>query len=246
MGTGREMLAIHCEPAIAWQDPFAQKMQFGLNALGIKSRMTPSRIRETDTAILLGTTFWRGIEADGDYLLVDRCSFGDTNQWVSLVWNGHGRRGDHKVPKDKQKRVHDLGLFVGSWRDGKKTILCGQHEAYSPHYDSLPQWYKTIKATHFRPHPQGDNPTGLPLARNFDDCGLVITLNSSIAVDSVMMGIPTVTMDEASMAWDATSHNPTMRYFTERKQWLAWLAWTQWTHDEISAGYPIKHLFEEL
>jgi hypothetical protein len=71
---------IHCEPKIGWQGPFARKMQHGLTNLGIYSEITNARNRMGDIAILLGTTCWRNIEHTGRYLLVDRCSFGDTNQ----------------------------------------------------------------------------------------------------------------------------------------------------------------------
>jgi hypothetical protein len=238
----KKVITIHCEPNIEWQGPFAHKMQQGLNALGITNVITRSRTRESETAILLGTTFWRGIEASGDYLLVDRCSFFDTNEWVSLVWNGHGRRGDHKVPKLVTPRYHPIPDW---WRTGNRRVLCGQTEPYSPHYSSLNEWYSMVDATHFRTHPAGNNPTGLPRISNFDDCGLAITLNSSIGVEAVIAGIPTVTMDEAAMAYDVTSHDGSV-ITPDRRPWLEWISWTQWHHNEIRDGHPIRHLFEEI
>ena len=123
-----------------------------------------------------------------------------------------------------------------------------------------PDWYDQVDADCFRPHPAGDNPTGLPAIKDWHDVGLAVTLNSSIGVDTVMQGIPTVTMDGAAMAWDVTSHTiPEERFYEElgkangfaairpdRRPWLEWLAWTQWHWDEIRDGTPIKHLFEEL
>jgi len=196
-----------------------------------------------DYAILFGTTFWRDIEADGDYLLVDRASVGDP-AYVQLVWNGHGRRGDHCVPEKRRKR--GLEVEPAPWRDGERVILCGQTETYSPHYQTLNDWYRRCDATHFRPHPAGDNPTGLPTVRSWDKAGLAVTLNSSVGVDAVLSGIPTVTMDEAAMAWDVTSHNPSEQIKPDRREWMEWLAWTQWHWVEIEAGHPIKHLFERL
>lgn len=239
---------IHASPAIEWHLPFANKMLSGLKVLGISAAINGSRTRESDISILLGTTLWRNIEAQGRYLLVDRCSFNNTNEWVSLVWDGHGRRGDHKTPNNvTPERWNRVGCDVRPWvRTGARITLCGQTETYSPSYPDMWSWYSQVGATHFRPHPAGDNPTGLPVSRSWENTARVITLNSSVGVESVMAGIPTVTMDGAAMAWDVTSHDPNKSITPDRTDWLAWLAWTQWHHDEIEAGEPIRHLFEDI
>ena len=235
-------IAIHCNPNVEWQAKRAVYFSTGLKALGIDHIITPRRTRITDVAILFGTTYWRDIENDGSYLLVDRASYGDP-EYVQLVWNGHGRRGDHKVPDKRDNRyMPDLDL----WQVGSHKILCGQTETYSPHYATLNDWYSMIDATHFRGHPSGNNPTGLPRASSWDDCGLAITLNSSIGVEAVIAGVLTVTMDEGAMAWDVTGHDPNFPKYFDRKPWLEWLSWTQWSWDEIRDGIPIRHLFEEL
>ena len=218
---------IHSSPLIPWHTQFSQKMYDGLKRIGISSGITSSRSKQSDISILLGTSLWRQIELDGEYLLIDRCSFGDTNNWVTLVWNGHGRRGNHCVPDNPSGRVTPDVL---PWRTGGKVVICGQTETYSPHYAALTDWYSKVSATHFRKHPAGDNPTGLPLAAHWRDYGRVITLNSSVGVESVLHGIPTVTMDEAAMAWDVTGHKPDERVTPDRHDWLQWLSWTQWQH----------------
>jgi len=228
-------------------------MQAGLRALGIDSVITANRHRQTYKAILLGTTCWRGIETDGDYLLVDRASYGDP-EFVQLVWNGHGRRGNHKVPKypdGMRWQMHSGQFEVFEWADtGQRVLLCGQTDTWSPNYAALTEWYEHVLqrylVTHFRSHPAGANPTHLPLAINWGDAGVVITLNSSIGVESVMKGIPTVTMDEGAMAWDVTGHDPADRIMPARRKWLEWLAWTQWRWSEIESGHPIRHLFEGI
>lgn len=247
-------ILIHADEKIRWQMPFAQKMQQGLKQIGIHSEISQSRYRESGIAILCGTTLWQQIEKDGRYLLVDRCSFGDTDQWVSLVWDGHGRRGDHCVPEDTGDRWKSTGIRIKKWKKtGKRVVLCGQTKPYSPNYASLEEWYGTVfsmtgrrPVTHFRKHPAGANPTPRPLAKDWQGCGLAITLNSSIAIDAVLNGIPAVTMDEAAMAWDVTGHSPDKVKTPDRRSWIRWLAWTQWHHDEIQAGEPIRHLFEAM
>lgn len=237
-------IAIHCEPHIAWQGPFASRLQRGLRAIGIESDITPNRERVTDIAVVLGTTCWRRVESSGRYLLVDRASVGDPD-YVQLVWDGHGRRGNHCVPEKRGDRWKRMGVKVHPWTtSGHRVLLCGQTATWSPHYSCLDQWYGTVRATHFRKHPAGNNPTGLPNQSDWADVGRVLTLNSSVGVESVLMGIPTVTMDEGAMAWDVTSHDPDESITPDRRRWMRWLAWTQWRHDEIEAGTPIKHLFE--
>lgn len=248
MGIGR--IVIHCNPDIAWQAARAVKFEQGLRALGFDPMVCGLRQRVSDIAILFGTTFWRDIEADtGRFLLVDRASIGDPD-YVSLVWDGHGRRGDHKVPaRVGEFRWRRLNRELYPWRlDASRRILCGQTETYSPRYPRLEDWYAECMpfATHFRRHPAGANTTALPGCRDWTDAGLTITLNSSVGIESVLNGIPTVTMDEAAMAWDVTSHSPDSNRITDRRPWCHWLAWTQWHWDEIAAGEPIRHLFEEL
>lgn len=239
MGT----IAIHASPSIGWHQLRAKQFETGLKVLGFDPIVTAERQRITDYSVLLGTTLWRSIEGSGEFLLVDRASVGDPAH-VQLVWNGHGRRGDHCIPSKRRKR--SLEVELGKWRSGERIVLCGQTETYSPHYETLEDWYSEVEATHFRPHPAGGNPTGLPTVRDWDKAHMAVTLNSSVAVDAVISGIPTVTMDEASMAWAVTSHVTDERVMPDRMAWLEWLAWTQWHWVEIEAGTPIKHLFERL
>lgn len=238
------VVTIHCEPQIAWQPAFAAKMSAGLDALGIENRVSASRERESDIAILLGTSMWRGIEATGRYLLVDRASFRDP-EFVTLVWDRHGRRGNHCVPRrPKCDRWALHGVELHPWRAGMgHVVLCGQTESYSPKWCSMGDWYRSAGnvCTHFRPHPaQPVNPTLLPEWTSFDGVARMITLNSSVAVDAIIRGIPTVVEDEGGMAW------PGFTTGDDRIPWLRWLAWTQWHHDEIAAGEPIRHLFDRM
>jgi hypothetical protein len=238
------VVVIHSSPHIGWHRDFAPKMANGLRNLGVHYEIASARHRIRDgLAILLGTSSFRDCEKGGDYLLVDRCSFGDTNQWVTLVRNGHGRRGEHRVPDGAPAdRWERYGVPVKPWQTGSRRVLCGQTESWSPHHLNLTNWYRQVKATHFRKHPRGDNPTKLPEARDWTDCGMAITLNSSVGVDAVLAGVPTVTMDQGAMAWDVAGHTPNEIRTPDREPWLHWLAWTQWTHDEINEGTPWAHL----
>ena len=245
---------IHADPRIAWHLDVAPRAAAGLRRCGMDVAITRSRERlDGGLPILLGTTLWRAIESTGPFLLVDRCSYGDPGRFVSLVRDGHGRRGDHRTPQVRDgSRWERHAVAVQPWHadHGTRRILCGQTETYSPHHARPEDWYDHVGAacTHFRPHPAAAGlarpcaATGLPVTRTWDDARAVVTLNSSVAVESVLAGIPTVTMDEAAMAWDVTGREPGDERTPERTEWLHWLAWTQWTHDEIEEGIPWPRL----
>lgn len=235
-------VVIHCEPRIPWQTKRAAYFAEGFKRKGIPCEVTDSRIRTDDCpAVLLGTTCWRAIERDGgEFLLVDRCSFGDTEKFVSLVWNGHGRRGDHRVPRcydDSRWRVHGVELApMIEWRDGYEIVLCGQTETYSPEWLTLPLFYSTygMRATAFRPHPAGVEWEQLKAWRTWGNVCAGIVLNSSVGCEMLIRGIATWAIDEGAMCFQVAGKDPTMT----REEWANWLAWTQFTDDEISEGLP--------
>jgi len=236
----RSLAVIHCNPAVPWQLKRGNYFAEGLRAAGLKVEFTSDRFRHDEGfPILLGTTFWKAIENDGgEFLLIDRCSFGDTDKFVSLVWNGHGRRGDHRVPENYDAgRWEKYGVELKPWKvGGSRTVLCGQVDSYSPEWPKLDAWYAAMQATHFRPHPASQNFTSLPTALDFDDCGLAVTLNSSVGVKAVLDGVPTQTWDPGAMAWDVSGHLVGEAFLEDRLPWCHWLAWTQWSDDEIRKG----------
>lgn len=234
-------VTIHATPSIAWQVRRGAFFAEGLKAVGVDVEITSDRFRHDGFPILLGTTFWKPIENDGgEFLLVDRCSFGDTDKFVQLVRNGHGRRGDHRVARpDDASRWEAMGVDLVPWREGNSSVvLCGQIETFSPYFATPDDWYQVSAehATHFRPHPAGLNPTRLPTLLSFDGVGRVLTLNSSIGVKCVLDGIVTECDDEGAMAFSVSGKQ------CDRLPWCHWLAWTQWSDDEIREGVPWAYL----
>jgi hypothetical protein len=235
---------VHYHPAIAWHVPFAKKLIAGLQNRGIGVQTTSLQHRAGEMAILLGTTLWKAIEQDGGgFVLIDRCHYGDTDNWVALARNGRGYRARWPTRADPS-RWEKYGQPLLPWRTGSRVVLCGQIGAYSPDWDSEESWFKAMQkhCTHFRPHPCGFNPTDLPTTQDWNDIKCAVVLNSSIATQTVMCGIPTVTMDKGSMAWPITGHTLDDIRTPEREQWMHWLAWCQWSHDEIKEGIPWDYL----
>jgi hypothetical protein len=236
---GKSSLVIHCNARVKWQAKRVQLFAAGLAAKGIDYEITDSFARLDDRpAILLGTTFWRDVEATGEYLLVDRCSYGDTDVFTSLVWNGHGGRGDHRIPENYDaSRWEKFHVELMPWKHGTKRVVCGQTESYSDR--NLGDWYRSVGATHFRKHPAGDNPAGLPEWNSFHDCEL-ITLNSSVAIQGMIQGVKTEVHDIGGMAFGTECTDEGRLALMHR------LAWTQWSDEEIKQGSPIGHLFEQV
>ncbi len=234
-------VTIHASPSIEWHKRRGAFFAEGFRKIGVEVEITSDRFRHDGLPILLGTSMWKPIERDGgEFLLVDRCSFGDTEKFVQLVRSGHGRRGDHRCanPLDAS-RWEAVGMDLVPWRTGgSSVVLCGQIETFSPHFATPDDWYRLSAphATHFRPHPAGLNPTKLPSLLNFDGVHSVLTLNSSIGVQCVLNGIVTECDDEGAMAFPVSGSE------CDRLPWCHWLAWTQWSDDEIREGIPWAYL----
>jgi len=111
----------------------------------------------------------------------------------------------------------------------------------------------------FRPHPLaadrtpsifGTHRSIATLQEDLNRAHVVVTYNSNSAVDAVIQGIPSVSFDEGSMAWDVTGHelvNCETPYYVNNitvKQWAANLAYTQWNETEIKTGLPLIHLLD--
>jgi hypothetical protein len=235
------LATVHYEERISWHQPFASYLADGFRTKGIPVKGTSSRVRVGGMPILLGTTFWKDIEQDGgEYILVDRCQYGDTNNWVSLAKNGRGFRAQWPERRSPERWTKYNQPLLPWRKGGSKVVLCGQVGSYSPDWQDEDHWYAAVKkdCTHFRPHPNGSNPTDLPVISDWKDVKCAVVLNSSIAVQTVMCGIPTITMDKGSMAWPVTGHAIGEITTPDREDWARFLSWCQWSHEEIKQGTP--------
>ena len=86
--------------------------------------------------------------------------------------------------------------------------------------------------------------------RDLNSAYCVVGLNSNALTESVMAGVPTISLCSGSMAWPVSGHHlafieaPHQQY--ERQQWLNDLSYCQWREDEIKQGLPWYHLKEKL
>jgi hypothetical protein len=85
---------------------------------------------------------------------------------------------------------------------------------------------------------------GTTLEDDLNGARFCVTYNSTSAVESVLHGVPCVTMHQGSMAWDVTSHDLNHQYRPLREKWAHKLAWAQFTKDEMASGFAwdvLKH-----
>ena len=184
----------------------------------------------------------------GDYVQ-DRLRF------VSTGWNGlHGRAdpGPSDCPPDRWQAT---GHRVRDWQMGvvgKCMLVCEQHPSDNC-APPAPEWAAALELAHevanrviYRPHPLMADKLR-PLSAALKEAHTVLTWSSTAAVEAVLAGVPTIALDEGSIAWPVTSHDVRAdEYLGDRHQWLYDLAYRQWTHDELKDGTAWDTLKENL
>lgn len=178
-------------------------------------------------------------------LVMERGYIGDRFHWTSLGWNGLNGRANFCNQTPSQHR------FRWEMKDWKKPggywLVMGQVSGdMSLSEVDYPGWLREMERlpgdVRYRPHPKGQvDDVRLPVVSGPLEDALagadrVLTMNSNSAVDAVLAGVPAVTFDHGSMAWDVTSHDPSIRYQCDRYQWANKLAHCQWSPDELERG----------
>lgn len=200
------------------------------------------------------------------YLVLERGFVGDRMAWTSCRFDGLNGRGWCPPAPDGGERWRRLfGDIMRPWQDRRygPIVIMGQVDGdASVRGVDLPGWYRRVASqvtsawprrdVRFRPHPLiiekgGVVFDGLPLiegslAEVLDQAAMVITYNSNSGVDAALAGVPTVAMDEGSMAWSVAGHHPLESITPDRHAWAADLAWSQWSLEEIAAGEAWAHL----
>ncbi len=172
----------------------------------------------------------------------------DRRRFISTGWCGmHGRA--YPTPVRPSDRWDALNIELVPWRmGGRYALILGQHPGDAASAGCRPdeiteQALSVYDKVRVRPHPLL-NPNLRTLADDLEGARVAITWNSTAAVEAVIAGIPTVTLDEGSIAWPVTSHVVGETYTGSREMWCYNLAYRQWTHDELRSGEAwetIKH-----
>jgi hypothetical protein len=260
-------VTIHAEQKVAWHRRYLLAFTKGLNAQGIQVEVSTDRVVPGNgIPLLFGPNYFVGVQdncasTNTNYLIVNRCFFGDHNDNIALSWNGINNRGDFGVPPPSaaaEAIPHELRKLVRPWSfGGNKVVLCGQVQAHAPEYGSIDEWlghalhlirkHYPTKEVVFRSHPARRNQRvqyNLDEWRSFADVCSAVTLNSTVAVDFALHGVPVVACDYGNPAYDVASKHIGTMATPNRARWLRKLAWSQWHIDEVERGVfwdTLKH-----
>jgi hypothetical protein len=196
-------------------------------------------------------------------LVMERAYLLDRYEWVSLGWNGLNGKARWPYPTDDSRWRRYFYGSMKPWNSLESTtdketgyvLVLGQVPSDTAcrhiHFES---WVGNITSALklkgwtvvFRPHPQAQNvrvstqvivSKDQTLEYDFSGAAFAVTFNSNSGVDAVMHGVPTITMDNGSMAWDVTSHDlDDPLVVPDRTIWGTAIAWKQWLPEEISDG----------
>lgn len=191
---------------------------------------------------------------------------GDRSIWTMAGYDGLANRAEYYNKNSPSNRGNLWRDQMKPWKtSGKHVLVLGQIHTDTSLITYGIDFHKEMQELmsllvhrgipfKYRPHPyyRGRNlhtdkyheENEASLQEDLDDAFMAVTINSTTAVDAVMYGVPTITLDKGSLAWDVTSHELdfTNPYMPDRNQWLNDLAYTQWTREEIANGDAWEHL----
>lgn len=165
---------------------------------------------------------------------------------ITLSLNGFNGRGK-TAPGGNQDMPHIL-----PWQDSGYSLVIAQHPLDKEYHgidmdfwllDTVNQVSNPVVRIH--PHDSeflrrvnlGTVPyvqaADIPLATQLAASGTCITYSSNAAVEAVIAGVPTVSFDAGSYAWEVTSHDLTNKYTPRRTEWLRKLMSREYTVIEL-------------
>jgi hypothetical protein len=230
-----------------WGAVFAQ----GLRRHGVKVALSCAP-EPCDLLVLWGVLRQDWIEeqkrAGGQVCILERAYLGSVHDWASVSFGGGlaGRAEWRVPPNDPSRWGRHFAHVMQPWRqrpDGY-ALVCGQVPSdmavAAVNIDAFCCAARDkLQAQGFwaryRPHPNVEEPPH-SLEDDLADARCVVTFNSTIGVDAVLAGVPTVAMDRGSMAWEVAGHELAMPPTPDRTAWAHRLAWCQWSAAEMASG----------
>jgi len=203
----------------------------------------------------------------GRVCVLERGYVGDRFAWTSVSFGGglNGRGVFHGPLDDGSRWEQNFVNLMRSWQGPSQgyVLIMGQVRTdFAVRGVDTLAWYakaaEELRAKRhevfFRQHPDEVRrrmmPQRVPGAPNLGGtleaamagARRVVTFNSNSAVDSVLAGVPTVAMDQGSMAWDVTGHRVADEITPDRQKWAKALAWKQWGMEEFKSGDCWHHV----
>ena len=187
----------------------------------------------------------------------------------------HAMFYNENSPPDRWKELNKLGVDMHPWRtSGEHILIIGQNEEGMGATNitkmgmTFKEWselqintvrlntdrkiiYRPHRHQRFLPEVEVDNceikelSNNIPISEHLKNCWCMVTAASGAAVDALVQGIPVITSDNLSVAYNVSEHSleniesPAMK---DRTQWLYDLAYTQWSVHEMRKGLPWEYL----
>ena len=251
-------ITIHSNPHIPWQKRLAPIVQEGLHKHNIKANISNSqtRLANTDIAIILGPNFWKNIEmVNKPYIMMNRKFLGfgerDVHDNVAISWDGFNGRGVFSIkevdPSRLLKYVKEEDISDSVMPQGDNYLLCeqadlGRCKKYTSLNDFYSQATKNIP-THLLKIRRKVSPENIGLKKfnegfnkSLKNIKTALTLNSTVAVDILLKGIPIVAFDKGCPTYAVSSHSVDNLIFPYTRNFLEYLAMCQYHYDEIENG----------
>lgn len=238
---------------IYWGREFGNGLKHHGWQVDLADRTKTNQIPKCDLLVLWGIRDQEAIKLQksrGDEIcILERGYIGDRFAWTSVSFGGGlNGRGIYRGPlQDSTRWQKHFNHLLKEWNDRPNgyALIMGQVPGDTAVKNvDLTAFYRiasnTLIAkgmeTRFREHPRFHNKPR-PLENDLAGARCVVTWNSNSGVDSVLAGIPVVTMDIGAMAWDVSGHELAMPPKPDRTAWAHAIAWKQWTKDEMASGY---------
>lgn len=196
-------------------------------------------------------------EARLPFLVSEMRYFGPRAAAASLGWNHLARHAIRPAPGSAPRQQPKLLPWKHD-NTGKVMVLGQMQRDYSTRAVNIRQWESDAydearrvwgRETVYRPHPNRYRNMGISIplqpidvALADENVWLAVSYNSTAGVDAVAAGVPTVTTDDASMAWDVAAHTIAERKMPDREAWAHWLSYTQWSQEEFANGVALAHM----
>ena len=191
------------------------------------------------------------------YLVLERGFIGDRLANTSTGFNGLCGRAEWVTKDDPSRFKEKFGDLLKPWKpegEGDYILVIGQCPGDAAlNGMNFDRWLNQLQhdlahfnlPIKFRPHPLAGNVTSPferlspddPIENHFIGARFVVTFSSTAGVESVLYGVPTVTIDPGSMAYPVGGHDLMVEPpRPDRDEWAEKLAWCQWTEEEFRNG----------
>ena len=215
-------------PNLANQLDTGSWLEKGFRELGYDIRTTADRKASGDITIVHGPNYaLRG--SKGLVLWLDRCWYGNKDEWVSLGWKlDNGARAFATGDENRLLQHIDTGIV---------EIEPMRHEGKTIALDDFAQTVRASGMLHdtYRGHPAREKHTttlhGAMLGHQFAVCG-----SGTCAAQAKLAGLHVLCLDPSNIVHSKLS----------RWAWACELAWTQWHRREIESGKALRCLLDIL